>query len=214
MNCNRFRPQLALLAYGDVSAAEREQLQAHLRTCPACARELDALQRLRGCLDAVPAPATTVNVAKLYQQAWQRDGQRSRRWRRLAVAAVGLAAAIVLVVLAANVRLGWRDGQLAIAWGSLSDPQPVVSLEKTVASRDDDGRSAELDRRLETLNDIVHALAANLDARDQRQQVDVAELRGRIQFMQQEILRLRAAASVTSAERDNAFVRHEKGDTR
>jgi hypothetical protein len=214
MNCTVVRAQLALFVYGDLSAGETEQIADHLHLCRACATEVEALRRLRGCLDAAPAPMVNVNLAKLYQTASEREQRRIRRWRRLAIAATSVAAAIVIGILAANLRFAWQDGQLTIAWGALSVPQVAEPPVNPAPAPADDVRAAEFDRRLQTLTEIVHSLAANVDARDQRQQADVADLRGGFQVLRQEILRLRAATLRGSPAMENAFVRVEKGDIR
>jgi Putative zinc-finger len=213
MTCQHVRSQLALFVYGDLSATEAAQVETHLQACAACVHEIETLRRLRGSLDAVPAPPTNVNLARLFQAAWQQEQRRGRRSRRWALAVTPVAATILLVLLAANLRIGWQEGGLTIAWRPAPVP-PIDLPQKPTPLREEDIRTADLDRRLETLTDIVHALAANLDSRDQREQADVAELRGRIQLLQQEILRLRAAAMLTPAGSNNTLVRLEKGDTR
>lgn len=52
MNCERFRDQMLDAMQGTASA----ELEQHARACPACARELEALQKTSALLEEWPAP--------------------------------------------------------------------------------------------------------------------------------------------------------------
>ncbi len=47
MTCDDFKPLLTGRVDGELSGEDEARLDAHLRTCPDCARELDELRRLK-----------------------------------------------------------------------------------------------------------------------------------------------------------------------
>lgn len=82
--------ELVLYRYREVEPAEAEAIAAHLRTCEACRREHEALERVLTAVDvAVPEPAPGYE-----RQVWARIQDRldepPRGWRAL-FAAFGLA---------------------------------------------------------------------------------------------------------------------------
>jgi len=79
-----------LAAYLDkeVSAAERERVEAHLLTCGRCRRDLDSLQRaqekLRAALRSAAADANPSTEAWKELEMWISGGQRPSFTRSLA----------------------------------------------------------------------------------------------------------------------------------
>ena len=118
--CTEFTPEaLTTYIYDECEKAERERIDAHLRTCRTCAAELESLQALRETLPAwtLPDPELHVRIVSA------RDGQPGW-WRTMLTPSWGLAAAaaLVLVVGAAiasveiryddqgfTFRMGWTD---------------------------------------------------------------------------------------------------------
>jgi len=75
MDCNSIRELLAAYLDGEVTSKEREQIQAHLPTCPQCRRELETLataqKGLRQALKEMAVPATPPS------ESWDRIKQRA-----------------------------------------------------------------------------------------------------------------------------------------
>lgn len=89
MSCDTHEEALALHADGALPEAERGALEAHLQSCPSCARELAELRALLGDLRVAPDDARPPQpfVARTVEAA-----TRARRRTRLAAGAFGLSA--------------------------------------------------------------------------------------------------------------------------
>ncbi len=148
-DCQHARVQLDRYRDGDLPAAEREAIDAHLRACPACAareadaRTLGALLRLRS--DAVAERGLPADLAERVMGAlppaasgfWTALAGRLRGQRMLivgALAVTAVAAAVLLPLLGrqprppGGLRLGAREDEAHIHSISVRSPgaQPVV----------------------------------------------------------------------------------------
>lgn len=133
MNASRHDDMVSLLgpaALGLVTTAERQQLDGHLTTCPACRVELASLTGVAGRLgdlgdvEALEVPDTDRArsiLAAVAQERW-RDRRRMRRLQTV------LATAASVVVLTAGV----------VAAGALAESQDVVRLEAVAVSSPED----------------------------------------------------------------------------
>jgi len=54
MRCDRAKEALSALLDGELTAAEADEVRAHLEGCPACRAELDALRRLVAEVKTLP----------------------------------------------------------------------------------------------------------------------------------------------------------------
>ena len=182
MNCTRARAHLAALVYGDLPPAETAAVEKHLAGCAACNRERHALQEVRRLLDTAPVPAVQVDVRRLYQEATARQQRSARRWRRTAVALLAVAAA-ALVVLTLRLEVRWEAHQVTLRWGTPevapAPPAPLPELPAREAKRlpptTDD---------VQLLRELIHALAADAETRDQRQYLYLQRLQGRLDALQ------------------------------
>jgi anti-sigma factor RsiW len=104
MNDCSFQPQLSAYYDGELSDAQRTQIEEHIAHCPACAAELRSYGKLSAALSSqLPAPMPRqaldrlrINVRREAQQHWWRyaGAQFDRTVRRVtAVAAVILVGA-------------------------------------------------------------------------------------------------------------------------
>jgi anti-sigma factor RsiW len=87
-------PTTALIAYltGELTAAERGQVEAHLAQCPECGREREALSRLLGELRASAPAAPEVHWGRWQAELRSRlEAPRRARWLRPAPLAVSAA---------------------------------------------------------------------------------------------------------------------------
>lgn len=108
---------------GQVTAQERRQVEQHLATCAACARELETLRYTTRLLRAMPP----VSVPRAFTLAEAEVGHAAARRRMTRLArtlqgAAALVAALLLAVLVGDIL--WQPGRFAA-------PQQVA-LEKTV----------------------------------------------------------------------------------
>jgi anti-sigma factor RsiW len=97
MNCERFRDQMLDALQGKASA--ELQLEEHVRACPACAQELEALQKTSALLEEWPAPEVSPYFdsrlrARLREQAAAPAGW----WEWLRKPALAAAFALLMVV--------------------------------------------------------------------------------------------------------------------
>jgi hypothetical protein len=166
MNCIHLWELLPGLVYGDLSPQLQAAAQEHLASCPRCREEQAALAEVRRLLGAAPAPNVTVNAARLYEQAAQKQQRHARRWRRAAVGALGIAAAL-LVALALQMEVRWEGHQLVLRWGLPPEPKtPLVAVAPVVPRPAAELTAADL----RVVKDLIHALAATIDERDARLQ--------------------------------------------
>jgi hypothetical protein len=178
MNCSFVRALLPLSLYGDLKPEEAATVEQHLTTCPACRRERAELERVRAALAALPAPAVQVDLPALYRHAAERHVRRARRWRRAALALSGVAA-MLLVVVALGVEVQVGANRLSLRWGSRPpekgtkqakpSPDPPVHVNRRPAPQ-----SPDVAERLRLMDDLIHALTADVEERDtqQRQRLD------------------------------------------
>jgi hypothetical protein len=177
MNCEQLRERLSELLYGGLGKAERAEAERHLERCSECRRERAALESLAHCLNAVPPIEAQVDLPRLYREAAQRQARQTRHWRR---AAVGLAAAAVVLLALVGLRLEVRfeAHQVVVRWGT--PPEVVAPPPAPVLPREDAPRYASADE-VQLLKELVHALAADVDASQQRQETAVVRLRQRVE---------------------------------
>jgi hypothetical protein len=183
MNCPEVRAHLPGLLYDDLNPDEVAAVEHHLTTCPACRRERDALERVRQALAAVPAPAVQIDLPRLYRQAAELHARRARRWRRAALT-LGAVAALLLFAVLLRLRVGLEGRRLVVSWGEVppaplraagrerEDPAPPVRI---VGRKPRSARN--LEARLVVVNQLVHALAADVEGRDDQQQQQLDRLR-------------------------------------
>ncbi|MDA8217861.1 MAG: zf-HC2 domain-containing protein [Dehalococcoidales bacterium] len=107
--CERIAVLVSAYRDGELTPAERKQVEAHLYNCPACARRLASYRELHGALRGhlATAPATSGGWER---KATGREGNSGRGMLR-PVAVWAVAAALVLVAaggLYANTQFGQR----------------------------------------------------------------------------------------------------------
>jgi anti-sigma factor RsiW len=179
MNCAEIQAALPALLYGDLPPGQAAALREHLASCPACREEETGLRQVTGLLNTMPAPVVQVNLTDIYQEASRRQLRRVRLWRRLAVSLSAAAAALLLVV---GLRLELRVDahQVVVRWGTSpelpqSDPvQPAPGLAAVNAEH------AYLTQQL------IHALADDVAARDRENQDSLGTLEARLEALQQQ----------------------------
>lgn len=156
MNCSKVGTFLPLLVYGDLTDDEAAEVQKHLLECAGCSAKRAALVQVRRALNDMPQSEVVVDTAAIAQRAVPRSPP-TRVWRKLA-AATALAIAIGgLALLKLDVQVDGR--QLTVRWGRLAKPQAT-------------GDVAALDERIRVLQELTHALAADVSARDRSRDVD------------------------------------------
>jgi len=195
MNCTHVRENLPGLVYNELSPTEIEKVQDHLSQCSACRGEFASLQELQNMLDGVRAPAVTVSLPALLRQAAELQDRRARRWRRVAGALTGIAAA-VMVILFLRLEIRFGSDQVVVRWGGSAPTVDAPTIPKVETSPPIPGQAsypAASEAELQPLRGLIYALAADLDqlsqdldSRDRRQQQNIARL-------QEQVTQLRAA---------------------
>jgi hypothetical protein len=193
MNCAEARSRLPALLYGDLEPAAARTVRQHLAGCAACRAEYAGLGHVRAALDAVPVTPVQVDLPQLYQEVAARQSLRLRTWRR---AALGAAAVAALVLVGLGLRLQVRVGphELVLHWGGGPPAHDIEPPPPAPAPAD-----PELERRLQLVSNLIHALADDLDARDTQQQEVVKRLQARV-----DALSLQESARWGEARRDIA----------
>jgi anti-sigma factor RsiW len=92
--CDRYE-RLSAYYDGEMSDAQRAEMEAHVAACPACAAELSRLERLSGLLrTAGAAPVPPLTAARLRRGV---QGLTAAPLARLAEAAMAVAAGILIL---------------------------------------------------------------------------------------------------------------------
>lgn len=181
MNCPTVDELLPLHAYGDLSADEAAEVDGHLAECPGCRAEFAALTAVRQALDATPPPEVVVDPIVISHAAIERSAVRGRwRW---AVACGGLALGLMgLALLKLEVRV---DGQQCVVrWGT---PPEIVPPARLVESAPD--TMVALEERVRVLQELTHALAADVAARDRVRGVSQVQTNARLDALVRTIAR-------------------------
>lgn len=98
MNCEQINGMLDRLMDDELTAAERNELQAHAQSCPACGGQIRATMQMKALFDEIPAEA---DVPLKAQAAWRgavrKEAVQRRRGQWLRRFAAAAAAVVVLV---------------------------------------------------------------------------------------------------------------------
>ncbi len=161
MTCPDVRPLLPAHVYGDLPSGEAVAVAGHLRGCP----------------------AVRVDVPGLFPAAADRQARSARRWRRLAVAGAAVAAGLLLVV-GLRLRVTVGAGQVVIAWGEARERlsgEPEASRVKLASGSPLNDASED---RVRLQQELIHALAADVEARDRQRQAETDDLCARLDAVQ------------------------------
>ena len=189
MTCAETRDQLPLLLYGDLAGDQRAAAESHLGQCAACRRELAALSDMRRLLDEPAADAIAVDLVEVFREESRRRERVVRRWRSVALA--GVAAALALLAVRVEIRMDGR--QMVVRWGR-NEPvaQRAEVLPAPVAVREDLAPSTKvadqldaLSERVKVLNELVRALAANVDGGDRDRSEELVKVRQELAAVQE-----------------------------
>jgi anti-sigma factor RsiW len=181
MNCTMVRQALPDLLYSDLPPDQTAALRQHLAHCSACRGELAALEGLRQKLDDVPAaPPVAVDLAKLYQAVSRLQDQRAQRWRRTALGLGAAAAGLLLFLGLLHLEVRFEGHQMVIRWSA--PPTPEVPAPGPIVQAPPEVSPGEV----KLLRSLVHALEADVRLRDQNQQQALAQLRFRLDSLQED----------------------------
>jgi anti-sigma factor RsiW len=132
VSCEQFEPQIGELVDGTLDGAARHALEAHLSTCPTCARLVDDLLVVRRAARALTPLAPPARLKARVEDAVARDRQARQSkgpWRRFVLPLT--AAAVVVLAVAAGLLL--KSGADAPATPQTTpapvDPQTATEAE-------------------------------------------------------------------------------------
>lgn len=181
MNCEDIRELLPLLAYGDLADDECSAVEAHLHGCQACVSELAGLRRVRQLLDESPTPPARFDRFAMRQEE-KLPNRAARRWRMVAL--VGLAATILIAAARLEVRVDQR--QMVVRWGRVEPAVPMADRHQPpLVVQENAAEPAEVAERLKLLHELVHALAASVEAGDSDRREELAKLRKELAVIQE-----------------------------
>jgi hypothetical protein len=212
MTCSEVRARLPLWLYGDVNDGDERAIQNHLAHCPPCRRVRQGLENARTLLDAAPVAETAVDLAAIFRRAAAEQERQTRRWRRVARATVGLAAAVLvgLLLTRAEVRVG--DGQLVLRWGvpAAADPSRPGGAAPAVAAPP---ALADVQERLRVISELSLALAQDVQGRDDALRQELRALRDRVLSTQAQLnQRMSVAERNLDAIYTDRFILSRKGE--
>lgn len=190
MNCNDVQNLLPEYVGGGLPEPERQQAGQHLAICSHCREEHDSLRHVCDLLAGTPAPEVRVDVPAVYRMAAQRARRRLRWWRRVAIAAAA-AALLLFSSIVAGLHIRFERHQLVVQWG---EPPETPSVQPVVVHASSEKSTAALEEKLRDLNDLLLGLAADLEARDFRQQEELGRLRSEFSRLRSETIRQLVAA--------------------
>lgn len=212
MNCDRVKTLLPLLLTGDVEAPTAASLRDHLAACAECQREHSGIHKIFKLLDRIPTPEVTVDLGLLYREAARERIRPSRRWSRTALAVLGVAATILLVLASWRCEIVWDSNQVVLRWGT-PVPRPTVPPLAPSPVEEVSTASTETQYRLQLLGDALLATAADGERRDEQRRQDIASLKGQVQDLQRHLDQMRATvARDVTALYHAQFPETKKGD--
>jgi hypothetical protein len=125
MTCERAQPLISALIDGEVTAAERERVLAHLRTCPHCATLYDDYRRLRRSMRDLPPVSPPPQLAEATWRRIAADGRAPGHWRgrvrALAGGALAIAAALLVAVPLGGIGSDGADRMAALLGRPLAE---------------------------------------------------------------------------------------------
>jgi hypothetical protein len=136
--------------YGEMSGEERAAFERELSCDPSLRDELEAMRRTREMLAGLPEVEPAARVLRISNpvSSWKRWGIRA-----------GVAAAVLLLLLAFNARLEWTGRGLVFALG-----QPSPERAAPEAGTDPDAMIAALGQLLERREQEMDARLQSLDS--------------------------------------------------
>jgi anti-sigma factor RsiW len=199
MNCTHARESLPLFVYGDLLAAEADQLQEHLNSCPACRQQHEALDRTRKSLNRAKVAEPPLDVGLLYRRLAERQERRASIWRRATWLVVSAAAAVLLALAGFRFEIRADSDQLTIRWGegspltALAKPAPGRALpDVVVPSRP--AADGDLRKQIEVVGELVQGLTDDARARERRHEEELLALRNQMLDLERQTIERWAAA--------------------
>lgn len=163
MSCSRVRARLSPWLEGDLAAADRDRMQAHLDACPGCRRELRALQGGIELLRALDEPAAPPHLEQRIV-ARLRDAEAHAASGRLPAVLARLAAQLAVAGLVAV-------GAIALSQRMISGDRPAPRV-----AMDDAGARMEIAQPFGASAPPAEPTPADLDAVLDRALVDAGFL--------------------------------------
>jgi anti-sigma factor RsiW len=188
MNCSDVRLNLPLLLYGDLVSSEREPVEKHLAECDDCRREYQAFQQVRQMLDSTRAAETSIDLPRLYQEAFYRQARQARLWRGVAMLGAAAAAGLIIALFALRLEVHADGSQLVVRWGTApaAVAPPTEREVLPVAVQPEAGVPPAVEQRLQLLTALVRAMADGLQSLDERQRQQIEQVHSRMNVAQQQ----------------------------
>lgn len=178
MSCQRYDTLIGELVDGTLDGAPRHELEAHLTTCPSCARLVEELLIVRRAARAMgpltPPPRAKARVLAAVADERQR-GHAAPAWRRFALPLA--AAAVLVVAVSAAVLLLKPSTPAGPAATTASAP---AEIDPTTATPDQligsvEAELRQTERHLERAVTSLEALARDRQALDPQVATEVQQ---------------------------------------
>lgn len=209
MNCEQTKERIALLVYGDLDQQDADSVQQHLDECEACQHERASIISLRTLLDAAPQPVaqTDIDLAAMTTAAHPISPTRGKWHRRVLVVAAALLL-VGVVLWRAEIRIDQH--QLTVRWGMPTPEVPKPQMQPVAKAPAVTNHDA--DERIQLLNELVHALATEVNTSSQRREADNIEFQRRLAKLEEDARTYRAGAERTFAALYTAQFSNSQGD--
>jgi hypothetical protein len=154
--------------YGELGAEERERVEREIDRDPQWSEVLEDLRRTDGILRRweEEEPGLRHLVAAPREEALPRRPGRPR-WRAAVPAVVGVAAALLLVAMRAEVRV--EDGRFELSFGREPAPVPSPAPTRAAGLETERGPFVTEDDFLRSQAELVRFVAALMDESESRQ---------------------------------------------
>lgn len=134
MRCEDVQHLLEPFAAGDLPAADRQPVEAHLAACAGCRAKLAEIDLLTAALSGTQAPpvpsgfaARVMAAARQPQEAEFIQGWNLLRWWRVTSTPMHAATAAVLVLgLAIGIALGWTAAPMRSPFSAETQADPLA----------------------------------------------------------------------------------------
>lgn len=199
MTCEAYRLLLPLLVNQDLDARAQAEVQTHVEDCAQCRGEVKQLRSVLGALKRQPAPEARFDMAQLFTQIQLDERKKARRWKRVALATLALAATVLLFSLT-RLEIHIERNQFVLSWGDIgstpSGPRNGSANDAKAGAKAT--ANAEIaHEKLDELKDLIELVLDDVARRDGQRRAETAGLRSNLDQLRQAV-----GAGLAAAQRD------------
>lgn len=111
---------------GEVTASERQQVQAWLATDPAFAKQYRQMQQMQQAMSAIPVPSSDRSATQLADAVFTKIERRSTRNKLRWIGGGAIAATLMTALAGLGGLFGTNNSQLQMAGTKANTPAPLM----------------------------------------------------------------------------------------